>query len=44
MDTNGLLEKAEQFIHSAKVLTDIGDFDSATSRLYYAMFFVARHC
>lgn len=41
MDTNGLLEKAEQFIRSAKVLTDIGDFDSATSRLYYAMFFVA---
>lgn len=33
--------KAERFIRSARVLADDGDFDSAASRLYYAMFFIA---
>lgn len=41
MDVNGLLAKAEQFIESARVLTEVGDLDSAASRLYYAMFYVA---
>ncbi len=36
-----LLEKAEKFITSAEMLTEEGDFDSAASRLYYSMFFVA---
>jgi uncharacterized protein (UPF0332 family) len=36
-----LLQKAERFIRSAHVLAADGDYDSAASRLYYAMFFVA---
>ena len=39
--SNELLAKAEQYIASAQVLANIGDFDSATSRLYYAMFYIA---
>ncbi len=40
-DFDALLSKAERFIRSAQILADDGDFDSAASRLYYAMFFVA---
>ncbi len=40
-DSDALFLKAERFIRSARVLADDGDFDSAASRLYYAMFFVA---
>lgn len=40
MDTNPLLTKAQQYIDSAQVLSNIGDFDSAISRLYYAMFYI----
>jgi uncharacterized protein (UPF0332 family) len=36
-----LLEKAERYVRSAKVLSDDGDLDSAASRLYYAMFYIA---
>jgi len=36
-----LLEKAERFITSAEMLAEDGDFDSAASRLYYSMFFIA---
>jgi uncharacterized protein (UPF0332 family) len=36
------LQKAERFIHSAKLLAEEGDFDSAASRLYYAMFYIAQ--
>ena len=41
MDSDGLLAKADQYLRSAQVLRDIGDFDSAISRAYYAMFYVA---
>lgn len=41
MNLDGLLAKAEQYIRSAKLLDDAGDFDSAVSRAYYAMFYVA---
>lgn len=34
-------DKAERYIRSAKILSSDGDFDSAASRLYYAMFFIA---
>lgn len=37
-----LLEKADRFIRSAELLAADGDADSAASRLYYAMFFVAQ--
>lgn len=40
--SNLLLEKAERFIRSAKILLTEGDFDSAASRLYYAMLFTAQ--
>ena len=40
-DYEALLIKAERFIRSARLLADDGDFDSAVSRLYYAMFFLA---
>lgn len=36
-----LLQKAERFIRSAHILAADGDLDSAASRLYYAMLFVA---
>jgi len=41
MLSDPLLTKAERFIDSAILLADDGDYDSAASRLYYAMFFVA---
>lgn len=41
MPSSPLLEKAERFIVSAMLLAEDGDYDSAASRLYYAMFFVA---
>jgi uncharacterized protein (UPF0332 family) len=41
MRSEPLLQKAERFIRSAQVLAVDGDLDSAASRLYYAMFFVA---
>jgi uncharacterized protein (UPF0332 family) len=41
MPSSPLLEKAERFIDSAMLLAEDGDYDSAASRLYYAMFFVA---
>jgi uncharacterized protein (UPF0332 family) len=36
------LLKAERFILSAEILLSDEDFDSAASRLYYGMFFVAQ--
>ncbi|MEZ4864768.1 MAG: HEPN domain-containing protein [Caldilineaceae bacterium] len=41
MDSDGLLTKAEQYLQSAQLLRDHGDYDSSVSRAYYAMFFVA---
>jgi uncharacterized protein (UPF0332 family) len=41
MASSPLLEKAERFIESAILPAEDGDYDSAASRLYYAMFFVA---
>ncbi|MCW5851599.1 MAG: HEPN domain-containing protein [Anaerolineae bacterium] len=35
------LEKAGRFLSSAQLLADHGDLDSAASRLYYAMFYIA---
>jgi uncharacterized protein (UPF0332 family) len=41
MNIKALFVKAEQFIYSAQLLANVGDYDSAASRLYYAMFFVS---
>ncbi len=35
------LQKAERYLRSAQLLERDGDLDSAASRLYYAMFYVA---
>jgi uncharacterized protein (UPF0332 family) len=42
MPFEALIEKAERYIHPAEVLSSEQDFDSAASRLYYAMFYVAQ--
>ena len=36
-----LVEKSDRYLHSAVLLRDAEDYDSATSRLYYAMFYCA---
>jgi uncharacterized protein (UPF0332 family) len=41
MQSELLLQKAERFIRSAHILAADGDLDSAASRLYYSMLFVA---
>ena len=41
-ESQRLLDKAAKYRQSAGLLGEAGDFDSATSRLYYAMFFCAR--
>ena len=40
-EQEGLLQKASRNIRSAKLLVGDGDFDTAVSRAYYAMFYVA---
>jgi uncharacterized protein (UPF0332 family) len=40
-EQEGLLQKAQRNIRSAKLLAADGDFDSAVSRAYYAMFYIA---
>ncbi|MBI4319787.1 MAG: HEPN domain-containing protein [Chloroflexi bacterium] len=41
-EIKGLLDKATTYRRSAEILRAAGDFDSAGSRLYYAMFYCAR--
>lgn len=36
-----LIEKARRYLRSAGLLREASDFDSAASRLYYAMFYAA---
>lgn len=36
-----MLAKAKRYIASAAALRDLGDYDSAVSRLYYSMFYCA---
>jgi uncharacterized protein (UPF0332 family) len=40
-EQEGLLQKAYRNIRSARLLLADGDFDTAVSRAYYAMFYVA---
>jgi uncharacterized protein (UPF0332 family) len=40
-EQEGLLQKGYRGIRSAKLLAADGDFDTAVSRAYYAMFYVA---
>ena len=41
-ETSALIEKARRYLKSAKLLLDDGDFESAASRTYYAMFYAAQ--
>ena len=41
MPSDPLLAKAARYIRSAQLLAQHGDLDSAASRLYYAMFYMA---
>jgi len=41
IEVRDLVEKAEQFLHTAEYVLSIGDYDSCASRGYYAMFFIA---
>jgi len=38
-EIKGMLAKSRRYLASAKLLRQAGDFDSAVSRLYYAMFY-----
>lgn len=40
-EIKGMLAKARRYLASAKLLSQANDFDSAVSRLYYAMFYGA---
>jgi uncharacterized protein (UPF0332 family) len=40
-EIKGMMAKARRYLDSAKLLSQAGDFDSAVSRLYYAMFYGA---
>ncbi|MBU1260092.1 MAG: HEPN domain-containing protein [Planctomycetes bacterium] len=40
-EIKSLIDKANRYIKSAKLLLDDGDYESAVSRIYYAMFFCA---
>ena len=40
-EIKGMLAKARRYLDSADLLRRAGDFDSAVSRLYYAMFYGA---
>ncbi|MBI4722578.1 MAG: HEPN domain-containing protein [Candidatus Stahlbacteria bacterium] len=40
-EISDLTKKAEKFLKTAKLVFDSKDYDSCTSRCYYAMFFMA---
>ena len=40
-EVEAMIQKAQRYIQSAKLLIDNGDCDSAVSRTYYAMFYCA---
>jgi uncharacterized protein (UPF0332 family) len=40
--TQLLLDKSQQYLRSAAVLLEIGDYDSSVSRAYFAMFYAAQ--
>lgn len=44
MSLEEVIEKAERYVSSARLLHTDGDNVSAVSRAYYAMFFMAEHC
>lgn len=43
-EIKGLCKRAETYLHSAQVLINEEDFNSAVSRTYYAMFYMTQAC
>jgi uncharacterized protein (UPF0332 family) len=43
-EINLLCKRADTYLHSAQVLITDGDFNSAVSRTYYAMFYMTQVC
>lgn len=43
-EINLLCKRADKYLHSARLLIDDEDFDSAVSRTYYAMFYMTQAC
>jgi len=41
-EINSLMQKAQRYLKSAKLLSNDGDYESAVSRIYYAMFYAAQ--
>lgn len=41
-EIDSLIEKAQRFLKSAELLLNDGDYESAVSRTYYAMFYAAQ--
>ena len=41
-EIKSLLERAEKYLRSAKILLEEGDYESSVSRTYYAMFYSAQ--
>ena len=41
-EVESLIKRAERYLKSAKILVNDGDFESAVSRTYYAMFYSAQ--
>lgn len=41
-EVNSLLERADKYLRSARILLEEGDYESSVSRTYYAMFYSAQ--
>ncbi len=41
-EVESLMERAEKYLRSAKILLEEGDYESSVSRSYYAMFYSAQ--
>jgi uncharacterized protein (UPF0332 family) len=41
-EIKSLMERAEKYLRSAKILLEEGDYESSVSRTYYAMFYSAQ--
>ncbi len=41
-EIKSLMERAEKYLRSAKILLEVGDYESSVSRAYYAMFYSAQ--
>ncbi len=42
IDIKSLIEKAKKYLNTAELVLNNGDYDTAVSRIYYAMFYIVR--